>query len=164
MTFDLIPQGGILLPGNPSPWHHQSQSQLSSESLSKPASPKFRDWRALWGWGSPKLGTHSSSLKHSQQSSFQSAHSVQTSSYSPTEPGALGVPARPWAAPSFPLVPAGPHVLEPGRTDGLKQAVAELLPRAGGGRPELLFKSGAQGPRSWRRILAKLPRRLGGQE
>lgn len=43
MDFDLIQPGGILLFGKPLPWHHQSQSQLSSDSLSNPASPKFGD-------------------------------------------------------------------------------------------------------------------------
>lgn len=43
-----------------------------------------------------------------------------------------------------------------------RTAAAKLLPRAGRGRPELLFQWGL-GPRSWLRILAKLPGRLWGR-
>lgn len=43
--------------------------------------------------------------------------------------------------------------------DGLRQAAAKLLPRAGRGRPTLPFKRGALPPSlgSWLRILANCP-------
>lgn len=50
-----------------------------------------------------------------------------------------------------------------GQTDGLIQAAAKLLPRAGGGRPSSSSSGRLWAPRSWLRILARLPHQLWGR-
>lgn len=130
MTFDLIQQGGILLLGKPLPWHHQPQSQLSLDSLSNPATPRFRDGKPSEARVLENQGPTAPPAKQRQHCSFQSTNGLQTSllqSHRARPPGGL---CQALSTSSFPLVPAGPQFLEPpeeGQAGGDKQMDSNRL-------------------------------------
>lgn len=110
INFDLIQQGEILLFGTlalapPVP------AQLSSDSLSTPASPKCRDGGPSGLRVLENQGPAASPQKHRRQSPFQSTNSFQSSLLQSHEKAPWGSVPGPGHH-LFPLVPAGPQFLE----------------------------------------------------
>lgn len=140
-----------------------------TDSLSNPASPKFRGCE-LSGVGVLKNQCPAApSPKRRRSSSFQSTIFNELVAVPRSRAAWGSVPGPGHCLLSFgpcwtPIPRAtGRGAGRKGQTDGLRQAAAKLLPRAGGGRPSSSSSGRLWAPRSWLRILARLPHQLWGR-